>query len=83
MTEKKSKNIKLYNVYRRYKKVREVSVLSDFIRRNGLSEVKWPKGLSDELADLLDAAYPWSGEKRIAIDDSWIFYIYWLSLIHI
>ena len=77
MTEKKSKNIKLYNVYRRYKKVREVSVLSDFIRRNGLSEVKWPKGLSDELADLLDAAYPWSGEKRIAIDDSWIFYIYW------
>jgi len=51
--------------------------LSDFIRRNGLSEVKWPKGLSDELADLLDAAYPWSGEKRIAIDDSWIFYIYW------
>lgn len=47
--------------------------MSDFIRRNGLSEVKWPKGLSDELADLLDAAYPWSGEKRIAIDDSWIF----------
>ena len=72
-----SKHVKLYEVYRRYKKVKEVSVLSDFIRRDGLSEVKWPKGLRDELADLLDAAYPWSGEKRIAIDDSWIFYIYW------
>ena len=77
MNEKKSKHVKLYEVYSRYKKVKEVSVLSDFIRRDGLSEVKWPKGLRDELADLLDAAYPWSGEKRIAIDDSWIFYIYW------
>ena len=77
MNEKKSKHVKLYEVYSRYKKVKEVSVLSDFIRRDGLSEVKWPKGLRDELADLLDAAYPWSGEKRLAIDDSWIFYIYW------
>ena len=75
--KEKSKHVKLYEVYRRYKKVKEVSVLSDFIRRDGLSEVKWPKGLRDELADLLDAAYPWSGEKRLAIDDSWIFYIYW------
>ena len=77
MNEKKSKHVKLYEVYSRYKKVKEVSVLSDFIRRDGLSEVKWPNGLRDELADLLDAAYPWSGEKRLAIDDSWIFYIYW------
>ena len=75
--KEKSKHVKLYEVYSRYKKVKEVSVLSDFIRRDGLSEVKWPKGLRDELADLLDAAYPWSGEKRLAIDDSWIFYIYW------
>lgn len=59
--------MKLYDVYRHYKKVREVSILSDFIRQDGLSEVKWPKGLRSELADLLDAAYPWSGERELQL----------------
>lgn len=67
----------LNDLYKKYKKSGEAKILSELIRRRGLVNVPWPKGLAKELADLLDAAYSESAKKTLAIDDSWMFFIYW------
>ena len=59
------------------KNLAKQKILSELIRRRGLVNVPWPKGLAKELADLLDAAYSESAKKTLAIDDSWMFFIYW------
>ena len=64
-------------VYWSYKLQNEPGVLADFIRSGGLENRQWPKGLSEEIANLLDRAYPWTSRKQVAVDDTWIFYLYW------
>lgn len=67
----------LFDVYERYKLTREVSILTDYIRGGGLVNKPWPDGLSEDLADILDNAYPWTSRKQTQVDDTWIFYVYW------
>ncbi len=64
-------------VYSSYKSSREPGVLADYIRTGGLTNVPWPYGLAEDLAALLDQAYPWTTRKQTAADDTWIFFIYW------
>ena len=77
MSDDDKSTVQLLELFKKYKKTGEAKILSDFIRSGGLNEVKLPKKLSDEIADLLDAAYPLSSKKTLAVDDSWMFYVYW------
>ena len=77
MEIKKDDLFDINDSYKKYKKTGEAKILSELIRRRGLINVSWPKGLEKQLADLLDAAYPESNKKTLAIDDSWMFFIYW------
>ena len=77
MDNKQDVSPELNDLYKKYKKSGEAKILSDLIRSGGLDNVPWPKGLAKELADLLDSAYPESNRKTLAIDDSWMFFIYW------
>ena len=77
MDNEKEKQEKLIEVYKKYKKTGNAKFLSDCIRTGGLNSVKLPNKLAVEIADLLDAAYPLSSKKTLAVDDSWMFYIYW------
>ena len=54
-----------------------MSVLTDYIRIGGLINKPWPVGLAEDLADILDNAYPWTSRKQTQVDDTWIFYLYW------
>lgn len=67
----------LFHIYERFKKTKEVSVLTDYIRIGGLINKPWPVGLAENLADILDHAYPWTSRKQTQVDDTWIFYLYW------
>lgn len=67
----------LFWVYESFKRTKEVSILTDFIRAGGLINTPWPVGLSEDLADMLDNAYPRKARKQTQIDDTWIFYVYW------
>ena len=75
--EQQEKQAKLMEIFKKYKKSRNAKILSDCIRSGGLNNVKLPNKLALEIADLLDAAYPLSNKKTLAVDDSWMFYIYW------
>jgi hypothetical protein len=70
-------NDDIFFVYESYKKHRNASALADFIRIGGLINKPWPVGLAEDLADLIDEAYPWTARKQTRVDDTWIFYIYW------
>ena len=67
----------LFRVYENFKRTKEVSVLTDYIRIGGLINKPWPVGLAEDLADILDHAYPWTYRKQTQVDDTWIFYLYW------
>ena len=67
----------IFMVYNNYKKTKNVSALTDLIRSGGLINKPWPAGLAEDLADILDQAYPWTSRKQVQVDDTWIFYIYW------
>ena len=67
----------LFRVYESFKRTKEVSVLTDYIRLGGLINKPWPVGLAEDLADILDHAYPWTSRKQTQVDDTWIFYLYW------
>ena len=67
----------LFRVYESFKRTKEVSVLTDYIRIGGLINKPWPVGLAEDLADILDHAYPWTSRKQTQVDDAWIFYLYW------
>jgi len=77
MKNEKEKQEKLAEVFKKYKKTGDAKFLSNCIRSGGLNNVKLPNKLAVEIADLLDAAYPLSSKKTLAVDDSWMFYIYW------
>ena len=67
----------LFRVYESFKRTKEVSVLTDYIRIGGLINKPWPVGLAEDLANILDHTYPWTSRKQTQVDDAWIFYLYW------
>ena len=66
-----------------YNKSKHGSWLADIIRIGGATNIPWPVGMAEAVADLIDKADPWSARDQASSDDTWIMYVYariWLTL---
>ncbi|WP_340302114.1 hypothetical protein [Roseobacter sp. HKCCD7870] len=64
---------KLQFIYKMYKDPEEGGILADFIRIGGATNIPWPAGMAEDVADLIDKGDPWTKRKQTAVDDGWIF----------
>ena len=60
-------------VHESYKRTREVSILTEYIRVGGIIDQPCPVNLVEDAADILDHAFPWTSGKQTQVDDTWIF----------
>ena len=60
-----------------YNKSKHGSWLADIIRIGGATNIPWPVGMAEAVADLIDKADPWSARDQASSDDTWIMYVYW------
>ena len=63
-------NDELFFVYESYKRTKEVSTATDYIRVGGLINQPWLVDLVEDLADILDHAFPWTSGKQTQVDDT-------------
>ena len=60
-----------------YEKTSHGDWLAGIIRSGGATNIPWPVGLAEALADLIEKAVPWTSRDQTQSDDTWIFYLYW------
>lgn len=63
--------------FEQYKKSGHGDWLSSIIRIGGATNIPWPVGMAEAVADLIDKADPWTNRDQTHADDTWIFYVYW------
>lgn len=63
--------------FEQYQKSGHGDWLSSIIRIGGATNIPWPVGMAEAVADLIDQADPWTNRDQTQTDDTWIFYVYW------
>lgn len=77
MSRDAKREVDLQFCFEMYNKSKHGSWLADIIRSGGATDIPWPVGMAEAVADLIDKADPWSTRDQASSDDTWIMYVYW------
>jgi hypothetical protein len=77
MSRKHDRLYDLQYAFEQYKKSGHGDWLADIIRVGGATNIPWPEGMAEAVADLINSGNPWTARDQTRVDDTWIYYVYW------
>lgn len=77
MSRKAERVADLQFAFEQFKKSGHGDWLADIIRSGGATNVPWPSGMAEAVANLISQADPWSSRDQTHADDTWIYFVYW------
>lgn len=77
MSRKHDRVADLQFAFERFKESGHGDWLADIIRIGGATNIPWPIGMAEAVADLITRADPWTARDQTGADDTWICFVYW------